>query len=74
LVELVLILKLTVWPRLTLMSVAKPSMFELPAPTMSHSLGGLPGFSFSSVIGLITVAAAVAWVCSCRAVAADGTG
>src|SRR5438128_1389232 len=51
-VAVVWILKRTVWPWLTLMSVANPWMLELPAPLMSHSLGGLPACSFSHTIGL----------------------
>ena len=47
-----MILKLTVLPRLTLMSVAKPSMLESPAPTIPHSLSGLPGLWFSRTISL----------------------
>src|ERR671936_693982 len=35
-----LILKWTVSPRLTLMSVAKPWMLASPAPLISHTLGG----------------------------------
>src|SRR5436190_4896803 len=34
------------------MSVAKPWMEESPAPTMSHSLAGLPGLQFSATISL----------------------
>ncbi len=33
------------------MSVANPWMVSLPAPLMSHSDGGLPGFEFSQTIG-----------------------
>ena len=42
----------TVPPRFTLMSVAKPWMLGSPAPVMSHSLAGLPGWQFSATIGL----------------------
>ena len=38
----------TVWPRFTLMSVAKPWRFASPAPLTSHSLGGLPVRQFSA--------------------------
>ena len=44
------ILKSICWPTLTLMSVAKPWMLSSPAPSMSHSLGGLPGLLFSQAI------------------------
>src|SRR5215475_8249541 len=33
------------------MSVANPWIVLLPAPLMSHSDGGLPGFEFSQTIG-----------------------
>ena len=33
-------------------------MFESPAPSMPHSLSGLPGFWFSRTIGLVAAAAA----------------
>jgi hypothetical protein len=45
------ILKNTGWPAFTLMSVAKPWMFGEPAPTMYHSLKGLPSRQFSASIG-----------------------
>ena len=35
------------------MSVAKPWMLESPAPLMSHSDAGLPGFVFSHATGLV---------------------
>src|SRR4029453_10008011 len=41
-------------PALTLMAVANPWMLLSPAPTMSHSEGGLPGFEFSQAIGFTT--------------------
>src|SRR5712692_10626283 len=46
----VLILKWTVWPWLTLISVAKPWMLRSPASLMSHSVEGLPGFEFSQAM------------------------
>src|SRR3954454_8578831 len=46
-------LNFTVSPWLTLISVAKPWMAELPAPLMSHSLAGLPTLVFSHAIGLV---------------------
>src|SRR5262245_46493201 len=45
------ILKLTVCPWLTLMSVAKPWMVEAPAPEMARTLCGGPGRRFSATIG-----------------------
>src|SRR6185436_13216914 len=51
---LVAILKRTVPPRLTLMSVAKPWIDGSPAPLMSHSLAGFPGFEFSQAMALTT--------------------
>ena len=43
LVVTVLILKLTVWPRLTLISVAKPSIvFEPPPMPISHTDAEVP--------------------------------
>src|SRR5215213_6503000 len=50
----VLTLNETVWPLLTLMSVAKPWMLGSPAPPTSHSLAGLPGLEFSHTIGFTT--------------------
>ena len=63
--RLVLILKSIRLPRLTLMSVAKPSIFELPAPSMSHSLCGFPGFWFSRTIGFVEVAGAARGIADC---------
>jgi hypothetical protein len=45
-----LILKLTVVPTLTLMSVAKPWMLGSPAPEMSHTLGSVPSSWFSQTM------------------------
>jgi hypothetical protein len=45
-------LNVIVWPRFTLMFVAKPWIVGSPMPSMSHSLGGLPGSAFSQTIGL----------------------
>src|SRR4051812_22529957 len=42
------------------MSVANPSMLELPAPSMPHSLSGLPCSRFSATTLLSGVAAAAA--------------
>ena len=47
---MVLILKWTVSPWSTLMSVANPWMLGSPPPLTSHSLCGLPGFEFSQTI------------------------
>src|SRR5229473_5145425 len=44
------ILKLTVWPWSTLMSVAKPCSVVSPAPPALHVVDGVPGFEFSHVI------------------------
>src|SRR5215210_4642680 len=49
-----LILKWTVSPLLTEMSLAKPWMPGSPSPTMSHSVLGLPGLEFSQAISLVT--------------------
>ena len=46
-------LKWTVWPWLTLMSVAKPWMVASPDPLMSHSVAGFPALVFSQAIGLV---------------------
>src|SRR3954466_15505224 len=35
------------------MSVAKPSILALPAPSMPHSLSGLPGSMFSSTMEFV---------------------
>src|SRR5687768_9302036 len=48
----VLILKVSVPPLLTLMSVAKPWMVASPTPATSHSLAGDPGLEFSQGMGL----------------------
>src|SRR3954451_17692461 len=48
----VLTLKLTVAPRLTDMSVAKPWIVLSPTPVTSHSLGGLPVWQFSTTTAL----------------------
>ena len=57
------ILKLTVWPRLTLISVAKPSMLLSPIPSRlpcrPQTLTGVPGFWFSATMGLVAGAARV---------------
>src|SRR3954447_14042531 len=45
-----LILKLTVWPWLTLMSVVKPCSVMSPAPPALQVVDGVPGFEFSHVI------------------------
>src|SRR4051812_20944049 len=47
-----LILKETVCPWSTLISVAKPWTLLSPAPAMSHSEEGLPGCWFSHATGL----------------------
>src|SRR5215471_5216799 len=47
-----LILKVIVWPALTLMSVANPWMEESPEPLMSQVLDGVPGLVFSQATGL----------------------
>ena len=49
----VLILKWTVWPWLTLMSVAKPWMLRIARVGDLPLLAGLPGFEFSHAIGLV---------------------
>src|SRR5512144_2595946 len=46
------ILKPSVSPTLTLISVANPWIVLLPAPLMPHSLSGLPGLLFSQATGL----------------------
>src|SRR5919107_3293354 len=66
-VEVVFTLKPMAAPRLTLMSVAKPWMVELPDPVMSHWLRGVPGFVFSQAISFTTGA-------SQGAAAAGGAG
>ena len=43
----VLILKLIVWPTLTLIDVANPWIVESPIPLTCQSLGGSPGLLFS---------------------------
>jgi len=58
----VLILKLTVVPTLTLMSVAKPWMLGSPAPETSHTLGSVPGSWFSHTIAFpVQPAASASW-------------
>src|SRR5262245_53313662 len=49
-----LILKVIVWPTLTLMSVANPWIEESPEPLMSQVLDGVPGLVFSQATGLTT--------------------
>src|SRR6266550_451021 len=49
-----LTLKLTVWPTLTLMAVAKPCRVWSPAPETSQSLVGSPCNVFSQAITLTT--------------------
>src|SRR5262245_61020472 len=51
-VESVSILKLTVCPRLTLISVVKPWIEASPPPVTSHSDGGFPASRFSHMIAL----------------------
>ena len=46
------ILKPSVSPTLTLISVANPWMVLLPAPLTPHSLSGVPGLVFSQATGL----------------------
>src|SRR4051812_12570547 len=53
-VNVLSILKPTVEPRFTLMSVAKPWIEVLPTPETSHSLAGLPSFVFSQATSLTT--------------------
>src|SRR5689334_20371311 len=48
------ILNLTVSPTLTLISVAKPWIVELPAPAMAQILLEVPGLEFSQAIGFTT--------------------
>src|SRR5436190_3131820 len=48
----VLILKSIRWPRSTLMSVAKPCMSASPAPLMSQTDCGVPGWLFSHAMTL----------------------
>src|SRR4026208_447318 len=48
----VLILKDSVWPDVTLICVAKPWMEGSPAPFTCQSLGGSPGSVFSQAIRL----------------------
>ena len=55
------ILKSTVWPWSTLMSVAKPWIDGSPAPETSHSDCGVPGSEFSETISLGSAAAAI-WI------------
>src|SRR5579875_1174894 len=47
------ILKYSVWPMFTLMSVAKPWMVGSPTPVTSQTLSGVPGLEFSQTIGLL---------------------
>src|SRR5215470_8057937 len=47
-----LILKLIVWPWLTLMSVAKPWIVASPEPETPQTLWGVPGNRFSVTIAL----------------------
>src|SRR5438105_1679152 len=47
-------LKLTVWPTLTLIDVAKPCSVGSPAPVTCQSLGATPGSVFSHAITLST--------------------
>src|ERR1700675_2134462 len=49
----VMILKDSVAPTFTLMSVANPWMVLLPDPTTSQTLCGVPGWEFSHTIGLV---------------------
>ena len=51
-VAVVLTLKLSVSPTLTLISVAKPWMVVLPEPLTSQVLLGVPGLLFSQATGL----------------------
>ena len=50
----VLILKLIVWPTLTLIDVANPWIVESPIPLTCQSLGGSPGLLFSQATGFAT--------------------
>src|SRR6476646_11366938 len=50
----VLILKVTVSPRFTLIAVANPWMVESPAPLTCQSLAGSPARVFSQAITLVT--------------------
>src|SRR5262245_16770702 len=50
----VLILKLIVWPTLTLIEVAKPWIEVSPIPFTCQSEGGSPGFVFSQATLLVT--------------------
>src|SRR5436190_21149355 len=50
----VLILKLTVCPTFTLMSVAKPWIVASPAPVTSHTVSGVPVWLFSHATALIS--------------------
>src|SRR5947207_4717487 len=49
-----LILKLTVWPTLTLIDVAKPCRVASPAPATSQSLWGSPAAVFSHAMAFTT--------------------
>ena len=49
----VLILKDSVWPDVTLICVAKPWIEGSPAPFTCQSLGGSPGSVFSQAITLV---------------------
>src|SRR5205823_15015173 len=61
------ILKSSVPPGATLMSVANPWMLASPAPDTSHWLAGSPGFWFSQVTGLtVGPQALAAATCGCR--------
>ena len=53
----VLILKLTVWPTLTLIEVAKPWIEASPTPSTCQSAGASPGLVFSQATLLTTGAA-----------------
>src|ERR1700679_3536992 len=53
-VDGVLILKLSVWPTLTLIWVAKPWIVSSPIPSTCQSSGLRPGFEFSQATGLVT--------------------
>jgi hypothetical protein len=68
------ILKCTVSPRLTLMSVAKPWIVASPASAvgMSHPARGVPGSAFSTWIAFCASAAGAASIQSASAHAAFG--
>src|SRR6478672_6255601 len=55
----VLILKDSVWPGVTLICVAKPWIEGSPAPFTCQSLGGSPGSVFSQAITLVPHGAGV---------------